>query len=371
MMHRIAVAGLAAALAPLALAQGSQDSIWRTGNDKPIKAKITQETLGDLKYSISGGVTSNVPWEQVTRVVYGEGDGPFASAETAIAKGDFAGAQKTLEGLTTPRDIFVPRRLFLLGKALQGAQKPKDAEAKYAEVVDKHADSRWVKFALKALVDLQKQEKNYAGAVDTADKGIKIAQGAKLESAALEFRLEKASVLEAQDDKIDAAIAEYAKVASDAASSAPKVSQTAKALQARAMARKGKDANTAQAKALVEDVLKSDDSALLTLAHAAMGEALLVEGVKESSADKLKDAAILHLLRVDVQYPPAASESQEPLEYALYGFVRASSTLMGLAKANKDDAEYWKAQTTAHGRDFLERFPNSRYAKQVKDLMPR
>ena len=85
----------------------------------------------------------------------------------------------------------------------------------------------------------------------------------------------------------------------------------------------------------LEPILKETDPALLGPAYAAMGEAQLSQGVSEKNLELLRDAAIGSFMRVIVQCPPSPSESQDPLEWAIYGYIRAAKRITELERKRK------------------------------------
>lgn len=364
MLDRFAALLAVAALAGASSAQQTQDSIKVIGNDKPIKGKIVEETLAEIVVQLPQGRTT-VKWETVEgQPTYGEGEAIFKPVVDAMAKNDGATAIARLEAMkpTDLRPIFVPRRLFLMGQAFEMQGKTKEAEEKFAELVSKHPQNRYVRDATKALVSVQIKNKNFSGAVSTADLGIKLAQDGKLDGLALEFRTVKASVLEAQD-KFSEADSEYRAVASAAASVAPKVATLANVGQGRIAARQG---DFTKAKMLLEPALKSNDPTILGPAYAAMGEACLAEGLKLQNADKLREAAWDNYMRVVVQFPPSSLDSADSLELAMFGSVRAYHTLAKLEKGK--DGDLWSTYGINAASDFMNRFNSSRWFKQVDEL---
>jgi tetratricopeptide (TPR) repeat protein len=356
----------AAALATTALAQAG-DKVIPGGQDKPVPGQTTviEETLSDVVVQIQGG--GKTPYKREgARIQYGPGEAPFSKALTAIGNADYPAALAVLEPLKPEREIFVPRRLYLLARCLEGLDRTKEAEDKYAELVQKFENNYYTGLAIRSLIDIQIKNKNFAGAVSTADKGIAIAQKLKLEgSVGLVFRTYKATAFEAQD-KLAEAEAEYRAIA--AAAGGAKDSATAGKLAnvglGRIAARQG---DFAKARTLVEPVLKDTDPSLLGPAYSAMGEALLNQGVKESSLDKIREAAIENFLRVIVQFPPSSSEPQDCLETAMYGYARAAKSLSE-AEKEKEKKDFWVQEGIKMCKDFQDRFKSSRLRDKVSAL---
>ncbi|MFN0207119.1 MAG: hypothetical protein ACKVS6_12520 [Planctomycetota bacterium] len=357
----ILAAGFAAAFFS-ASAFAQADKVLKIGTDKPISIEIIEETLTDIGYK-QGPATSRMPWDQVARVDYGGSEAnQFQKAEDQIAKGEAAAAIALLEPMKPSREIFVPRRLYLLGRAQDAQSKFKEAEDKYNELVSKFEKSVYTKRAIRSLAEVQIKNKNFAGAQATADKGISIANNVKSPAVALEFRFLKASILEAQD-KLPEAEAEYKAVAGS--SEAGRSGKLAECGVARIIAKKG---DVDRVKAATDPILKSNDPTLLAAAYTAMGDALLTKGITEPNAERIRDAAVENYLRVIVQCPPSGADSQEDLERSMLGYAKACKKLAELDAKKKDEAEFWKKEVQQYVREFAERFPNSRYLKQVQEL---
>ena len=180
------------------------------------------------------------------------------------------------------------------------------------------------------------------------------------------FRIFKAASYEAQDDFAKAET-EYREVASSAASSKEGAlsAKLANIGLARIAARKG---DVAKAKTTLEPIIKDQtDPSVLGPAYAAMGEALLTQGIKEANLDALRDAAIGSFLRVIVQCPPTPSESQDPLEWSIYGYIRAAKRITELDK-NKAEQDFWNAEGLKYCKEFQDRFRSSRLAPKVSEL---
>lgn len=337
------------------------DKVLKIGQDKPVSVEIIEETLSVINYK-QGPATSSMKWDEIARIDYGSENGPFLKAEDQIGKGDAAAAILILEPMKPGREIFVPRRLYLLGRAQEVQGKFKEAEDKYNELVSKFEKSVYTKRAIRSLAEVQIKNKNFAGAQSTADKGIAIANNVKSPSVALEFRFLKASILEAQDKFVEAE-AEYKAVAGSP--EAARAGKLAECGIARLIAKKG---DVDRVKAATDPILKSNDPTLLAAAYNAMGDALLTKGITEPNAERIRDAAIENYLRVIVQCPPSGSDSQEDLERAMFGYAKACKKLAELEAKKKDEAETWKKEVAHYIREFSERFPNSRYLKQVQEL---
>ncbi|MBI3818187.1 MAG: hypothetical protein HY286_05810 [Planctomycetes bacterium] len=361
-IQRSLVLGVVAACPAVSFAQ--QDKIFTPGQDKPTQGTIEDESLTEIAIKTGGGAKTSVQLSQNPRVEYGSGNSPFAKAIENMSKGDFPAAQAILEPLKPEREIFVPRRLYLLGRCLEGMGKFKDAEDKYNELVSKYDKNYYTKLSIRSLVDVQIKNKNFAAAVATADKGGQIAQNVKNNGLALEFRFIKGTVLEAQD-KLTEAESEYRAVAG-----APDGGRYAKLGECGIARIAAKSGDAEKVKAIVDPIIKGKDEVLLAAAYAAMGEALLNRGVKEiqtGGAEKIREAAIENFLRVIVQFPPPSNESQDDLERAYFGYIRACKRISEVEK-KKEDVDFWKAQVAVHARDLKERFPSSRYIKLVEEL---
>jgi tetratricopeptide (TPR) repeat protein len=351
---------LALGLFPAA-ASAQNDKIFQSGQDKPLTVEIVEETLSDIAFK-QGPATSRLPWDKISRIDYGTDNGAFQRAEENIMKGDAATAITALEGLKPAREIFAPRRLYWLGRAFETQGKFKEAEDKYNELVSKYEKSVYTKRAIRSLAEVQIKNKNFGGAVATADKGISIANNVKSPAVALEFRFLKATILEAQDKLVEAE-GEYKAVAG-----APDSGRSGKLAEcgiARMAAKKG---DVERVKSAMEPILKGSDPTLLAAAYAAMGDALLTKGTTEPNAERIREAAIENYLRVVVQCPPLSSDSQDDLERAMYGYAKAAKKLSELEAKQKDVAEFWKKESQQYVREFGERFPNSRFAKLVQEL---
>lgn len=360
-IHRLTLAtGALVVLSFPAFAQ--QDKVFQKGQDKPTAGTIEDETLSDIKIKIGAGSTT-MSRDKIGRVEYGAGNAPFSKAEDNISKGEFAAAQAILDPLKPEREIFIPRRLYLLAQCFEGLGKPKDAEERYNELVLKFEKSYYTKLAIRSLVGVQIKNNNFAAAVTSADKGAQLAQAVKNSKLALEFRLIKGNVLEAQD-KIGEAEAEYRAVAG--APDAEAVGKLAECGIARMAAKSG---DIDKVKVIVDPILKGNDPVLLPAAYTAMGDALLNNAVKSNppAVDKIHEAAVGNYLRVVVQVPPPAGESQDDLERSLFGYIKACRRLSELEKA-KDAVEFWRGQVTQHSREFKEKFATSRFRKQVDEL---
>lgn len=360
----LATVAALAALGGLASAQNS-DRVIPAGQEKPLPGQVlvADETLADVVVQV-GGARSTFKREG-TRIQYGPGEAPFGKAIAAMQNGDFAGAIGVLEPLKPEREIFVPRRLYLLGRCFEGLDRAKEAEDKYSELVQKHENNYYAGLGIRSLVEVQIRNQNFAGAVATADRGIAIAQKLKVESAALLFRNFKAMAFEAQNE-LGKAEAEYRAIASAAGSSKESAgaAKLANIGLGRIAARQG---DAPKAKTLLEPILKDTDPSILGPAYSAMGEALLAQGIKESNVERLREAAIDNFLRVIVQCPPMASESQDPLEAAMFGYARAAKRITELDK-EKLQQEFWTQEGLKYCKEFQERFKTSRYAKQVAEL---
>lgn len=350
-----------ASFAASAFAQS--DKIFIVGQEKAVAATIEDETLSEVKYK-QGALSTQQPWEKVSRVEYGAGNSQFAKAEDNLRKGDFPAAQTILEAIKVEREIFNPRKLYMLGKCLEGQGKFKDAEAKFNELVSKYEKSLYTKLAIRSLVEAQIKTGNFAGAVSTADKGTQVAQSVKNNVLAVEFRLIKGSVLEAQNKGAEAE-AEYRGVAG--ASDAGRIAKLGECGIARIAAKTG---DVDKVKSIVDPIIKTNDPVLLPAAYTAMGEALLSRGVQDAAkggAERIREAAVENFLRVIVQCPPAPNESQDDLERSMFGYATAAKRLSEIEKA-KEQVEFWKGQVSQHCKEFLQRFPNSRFRKQVEEL---
>lgn len=356
----------AAAGVPTALGQAS-DKVYPPGQDKPLPGQVLviDETLSDVVVQIAGG--GKTPYRREgTRIAYTTGEPPFAKALAAMATADYEAALAVLEPLKPEREIFVPRRIYLIGRCLEGLGRLKEAEEKYAELLQKYENNYYTGLAVRSLIELQVENKNFPGAVATADKGIAIAQKLKLESTVgLVFRTYKASAFEAQD-KLAEAEAEYRAIASAAGGSkdAAMAGKLANVGLARIAARQG---DFAKGRTLLDPILKDTDPSILGPAYAAMGEVLLNQGIKETNIEKIREAAIDHFLRVIVQFPPTHGESQDCLEAAMYGYVRAAKSLAESEK-DKEKKDFWVQEGLKMCREFEERFKRSRFHDKVKNL---
>ncbi len=370
MMHfhtfgRLAAALLVAvsALGAAATAQVSgKDKVYKVNSDKPLLARVADQTLSEVVVSIDGGGTIKISWNEVDRIVFGDGYRPFRNAQEALDKGAFADAIKEIQDWKPGREIFAPLRLLLLGRALEGLDKAKEAEEAYAQLVAEHAKSHYVRMAIRTLVDLQVRNKNFVGAVDTAERGIKLGKDLKLDGIAQEFLFVKARVLEAQD-KLTEANREYQTLATSAAQSAPRIASLATAAQGRIAARQG---DVPKARMLLEPLIQSTDAAILGPAYAALGDTLYAQGVKETNAEKLREG-LLHYLRAEVQFPPVTGESTDTLEMALFGSARTYKKLSEIDKP-KETSDFWKQKGLEKCADFLSRFPGSSLAASVTTL---
>jgi len=365
---------LALCAAPLAAfaafgtpAQAQGDKIYQPGQDKPLAGNptITDETLTEIVYQIAGGGKSRCPREGA-RIQYGGPEEiPFTKALNAMSTGDFAGALAILDPMKPTREIFVPRRLYLIAKCNEALDHAAEAEKLYGELVSKFENNYWAGQAVRSLVEIQIKNKNFSGAVATADRGVAIAQKLKAESMIYAFRIFKAAAYEAQED-LKKAGDEYREVASSAASSkeGAGAAKLANIGLARLAARQG---DVARAKTTLEPILKETDPALLGPAYAAMGEAQLSQGVSEKNLELLRDAAIGSFMRVIVQCPPSPSESQDPLEWAIYGYIRAAKRITELEK-KKEEQDFWNSEGLKYCKEFQERFRSSRLAPKVAEL---
>lgn len=351
------------AMALFAAVSLAQDKVFKINQEKPNTGVIEAETLTIVKLKI-GAATMDMNWPEIARIEYGTGNAPFAKALENMSKGDFGAAQQILEPLKPEREIFVPRRLYLLGKCLEGQGKFKEAEEKFNELVSKFEKSYYTKLSIRSLVEVQIKNKNFSAAVLSAEKGGQIAQSVNNAGLAVEFRFIKGTVLEAQD-KLTEAEAEYRAVAG--ASDAGRVAKLGDCGIARIAAKTG---DVDKVKSIVDPILKGNDSILLPAAYVAMGEALLNKGAKDGAnggAEKLREAATDNFLRVIVQVPPPANESQDDLERAIFGYAKAARRLSEIEK-KKEEVDFWRQQVAIHCKDFKDRFPNSRLIKQVEEL---
>lgn len=354
------------ALTQVALAQDSKDKVFELGSDKAKLGKITEESLVEIVMQIEGGGKQTIAEARVARVLYGEGDAPFRKAQEAIETGNAAAALKELEPLQPGREIFVPRRFYWLGRAYELAGQPDKAIESYNQILSKHAKSRYARDCVRSLVDLQIRLQKFADAIGTADKGVRIADEIKRKELVLDFRFIKASAFEAQGKAAEAE-AEFKAVAGEAATAGPnaaRVGSMANIGQARLAAKSG---DAARAKTILDPILKGTDASLLGAAYGAMGEALYAQGVKETNAEKLREAIFDNFLRALVQYPPNATDSTDPLEQAMLGCAKAYKKLSEVDKP-KEQADSWKKLGVEICKEFRGRFPQSRLLKQVEDL---
>jgi tetratricopeptide (TPR) repeat protein len=357
---------LAALVALGSVASAQSDKIYPLGQDKPVPGNtvIVDEPLTEVVVQV-GGAKTKFPRADGVRVQYGLDEGPFAKAMVAMSGGDYQGALAILEPLKPGREIFVPRRLYLIAKCLEGLGKGADAEKQYSELVTKYENNYWAGQGIRSLVEIQIMNKNYAGAVASADRGVAIAQKLKAEGVAFAFRIYKAAAYDAQDD-LKKAETEYRDVVSAAGSSkeGALAAKLANVGLARLAARQG---DVPKAKTLVEPILKDTDPVVLAPAYAALGEALLTQGITEKNPDRIREAAIDGFLRVIVQCPPSPSESQEPLEWAIYGYIRAAKRIIELEK-KKEEQDFWNQEGLKYCREFRNRFPSSRLMSKVTEL---
>ena len=129
---------LALCAAPLAAfaafgtpAQAQGDKIYLPGQDKPLAGNPTNYRRDPHRDRVSdlGGGKIALPARRGSHQYGGPEEIPFTKALNAMSTGDFAGALAILDPMKPTREIFAPRRLYLIAKCNEALDHAAEAES--------------------------------------------------------------------------------------------------------------------------------------------------------------------------------------------------------------------------------------------------
>ena len=328
---------------------------WKSKNRKPyLNVEVIRVTFSEVKFKFldpklrDAGAQSE-PLSNMKEIVFTFKPGSYMRGEKMEREGKMALAVESYRRAIKDRDAagwVAQHSRYAIARCCLAMGKNKQALAALQELLEKEPDTRFYGEAHTQIARIQMSLGKSTEATRALDALIKKAEQGKLSTEwGYRARLEKARFQEVQG-KLDPALRDYSRLASDTVGSHETLSRLANLGRARCLNLQGK---SAKAKPLLNGLVekaKKDETRVLAGAYNGLGTFHLAQGDWKE--------ALLSYLRVVTLYPEEREEMPEALFQAARCFY-----ILGEKESNVE----WKRRAAALMNRLKSEFVGSKYAR--------